>query len=366
MKLFFSFLFLAALSCCKAQYRERLKESSFDPASFEEFTIELKKKKKEYPWVVDFSKTEFIDCRSDTSKLGFVMAGQFNDYHRVIFPQPTAAYLSETMQKFYNSNPDTKENVAFVLKHLWVSERLVTPATYARSLLIGSIDYLSFCYVNVDCYAESNGQYKLIGKIDTVVSVRKWIVNAADDLIKKTFFEAISKANVFFKNRNNAETSIDRERLIANYKSGFDFPVLKAANLTKGVYLNYNEFLNNNPSVKGFEVVKTKKTEIIKSENIADSVLARSWGYSDGTTLNIRVANNYYRAVRLANTFEIAGPRELATMYSGEEISLQITLAVFFQDFVRGGLIISAMGGHNRIMKELVPYQLNIKEGTLY
>jgi hypothetical protein len=369
MKLFqLGLFFLTSLSCA-GQNRERLRESTFEPTSFTEFKINLEKKRKDYPWVVDFKDAGFIDCRSDTSKLGFILApvNTFSDeYQRVIFPKPAAAYLTERMPSFYSGNPDAAESLTFILKQLWVSERIVNPTSLGRKMLVGSLDFLSYCYLSTDCYATMNGEYRLVGSIDTVVSVRKWMVNAADDLLRKTMFETLNQANLLFKNRNEHTAPLSKEELLKKYRAVFNYPILTVEQPAKGVYLTYQDFLGNNPATAIFQVEKTKKKEIVHCNGIEDSVLAKAWGYIDSTGLNIHVNNNYYRAVKTQNTFEVAGPREVISLYNtGDKIFTAVVQSFFF-GLASGGLSLATMGGHNRVMKELVPYQLNIHDGTFY
>ena len=68
-------------------------------------------------------------------------------------------------------------DITFVLKHLWVSE-VIVEATFGKSLLTGPIDYLSFCYLNTDCYSSVNGEYTLLGNICLL-----YTSDAADDLL---------------------------------------------------------------------------------------------------------------------------------------------------------------------------------------
>ncbi len=362
------FLLLLFSVSSLAQNRERLKEKTFDPSSFPAFTVELKKKKKDIPWVVNFNKATFIDCRADTSKIGFILAGSNNDYHRLVFPKPTIEYLSEKMPALYQSNPDTPTNISFAIKHLWVSERLVK-TEWGRSILVGSIDYFTFCYLNMDYYTETNGQYQFLGTIDTVISARRWIVNYGDDLILKTFHEIINKANILFKKGITATTTFSKKELINNYKAAIDFPVLASPQPAKGVYLSYKEFLDNSPSVKDFIVEKTKRTETLKSAEIPDSVFNKAWAYFDGNNLNIHINNNYYRAIRVENTFELAGPRDPESKFSTGERILRLAIGNFIAGLTSThGISLDwvTTGSHNQIMKELIPFQLNIREGTLY
>lgn len=348
--------------------RERLKESTFNPSSFEAFKVEIKKGKKDEPAWVQYRTATFIDCRPDTSKIGFVLAGANSDeYHRILFPKPVAAYMNEKVAPFLVYDDSAKANITFFIKQLWVSEALVKPNTYARSMLVGPIDYLSFCYINADCYTSKNGFHSFIGNIDTVISLRKWIVNAADDLLKKALMETLKKADSLYISGNITGQSVNEESLLKKYQADFDLPILKNEWPQKGVFSTYMDFINNKPSVRNFEVVKDKKIEYLKSPETTDSSLNKSWGYYDGTDLNIHINNNYYRLLRNQNTFDLAGPRSITKLFGTGAKIINTTIATFFKGFLlSGGFTLMTMGSTNKIMKELVPYQLNIRDGLIY
>ena len=357
-------LLFAGISCF-SQSRERLKEKSFNPAAFEEFKIEIKTGKKDKPLEVHYKAAQFIDGRADTSKLGFVLAGANTEYHRVVFPKPAATYMTEKTIPFLSNGSANNGNLTFVLKHLWVSE-VIVKATFGKSLLTGPIDYLSFCYLNSDCYSSVNGEYTLLGNIDTVISIKRWMVGAGEDLLKKTLIDLLQTGDSLFVLQTKKNEPISYDALIKKTQADFDLPILKSSQPERGIYMTYADFLNNNPSIKEFNVIKDKKTESLISIGLDDSLLNKAWGYYDGTDLNIHINNNYYRVVRSHNTFEIAGPRKLDKFYGTNDKIINASVATFFSGIAAGGFTLLVMGSTNKIMKELIPYQLNIRDGALY
>lgn len=350
---------------CFAQSRERLKEKSFNPAAFEEFQIEIKKGKKDKPLEVHYRSARFIDGRADTTKLGFVLAGANTEYHRVVFPKPAATYMTEKTIPFLANGSANNGDITFVLKHLWVSE-VIVEATFGKSLLTGPIDYLSFCYLNTDCYSSVNGEYTLLGNIDTVISIKRWMVGAGEDLLKKTLIDLLQTGDSLFVSQTIKNEPISFDDVLKKTQADFDLPILKPGQPERGIYITYNDFLNNNPSIKDFIIIKDKKTESLTIPGSADSLINKAWGYFDGTDLNIHINNNYYRMVRSQNTFEIAGPRKLDKLYGTNEKIINTSLATFFSGIASGGFTLLVMGSTNKIMKELIPYQLNIRDGALY
>jgi hypothetical protein len=149
-------------------------------------------------------------------------------------------------------------------------------------------------------------------------------------------------------------------------QSGFDFPVLQVTQPTKGVYYSYADFLNNTPAITEFTVVKDKKTETLSSPGADEGLLNKAWGYFDGTDLQVHINNNYYRMSRHQNTFEIAGPRTLDKFYGTADKILNTSVGAFFGGLTSAGFVMLVMGSDNKLLKELVPYQLNILDGLVY
>ena len=69
---------------------------------------------------------------------------------------------------------------------------------------------------------------------------------------------------------------------------------------------------------------------------------------------------------RVQNTFELAGPRTIRKLYTTREVIYRAVLGSFFNGLAGGGMGFFMMMTDEKIMRELVPYQLNIKEGTFY
>ena len=244
------------------------------------------------------------------ANLALSLRGANTEYHRVVFPKPAATYMTEKTIPFLSNGSANNGNLTFVLKHLWVSE-VIVKATFGKSLLTGPIDYLSFCYLNSDCYSSVNGEYTLLGNIDTVISIKRWMVGAGEDLLKKTLIDLLQTGDSLFVLQTKKNEPISYDALIKKTQADFDLPILKSSQPERGIYMTYADFLNNNPSIKEFNVIKDKKTESL------DKIINAS-------------------------------------------------VATFFSGIAAGGFTLLVMGSTNKIMKELIPYQLNIRDGALY
>ena len=367
--LFLIILYVQALvSFC--QYRERLKENTFDPSGFKNFFVEISFNKKDKIPELHYSTVRFIDARADTSKFGFAVAGSNNEYHRMLFSKPVSEYLSIKLNPLLSKKYDTtkglnkNESLLFVINDLWLSQ-IIIPASFGKSMLTGPKDYLCFCYFSADCYLENNNMLIRLGTIDTVVSLKKWIVMGADDLLKKTFLQVMSTADSLLLYSSADSETIIYEEMNTRLNTTYNIPILKSP-LNKGVYLTYQDFLANKTIAEDFKIIKDSKKEYIESQTYPDSVFTNAWGYSDGNEIFFHINEKYYRMVRSQNTFELAGPRNISKFYGPGDKILNASVATFFGGIASGGISLILMGSDNQVMKELVPYQLNIKKGTIY
>jgi len=146
----------------------------------------------------------------------------------------------------------------------------------------------------------------------------------------------------------------------------FNYPILKTNEPQKGVYRNYEDFLNNDPMEGDFEVKTQKPVTYLLSNTIDTSVTNIAWGYSDGKDIYKHLNESYYKMNRVQNTFELAGPRTVRKLYTKEQIFYQTAVHSFLCGISSGGIVLLFILTDEKIMRELVPYQLNIKEGTFY
>ncbi len=358
-------LFIVIPDCVSQESRERLKEKTFDPEKFKDYTVELETQKYfEDMLQCNLSSVTFLDARANSSKFGFFRSGD-GTFYRFVFPKNTVDYITERRPKFIKfMDSSGKKNVLIVLHHLWLSQ-VIIKANFFKSTMGGPKDYLCFCYFNADCYTKSDSGYRYIGVIDTVLSVKKWMGNTANDLTRKTIRASLSIADRKFHDVPKEAVLISEQRVKEKESTRYNYPILNSA-AKKGIFLTYNDFLNNNPADVDFEIETPRSYEVIKCGSIDTSFTNKAWGYCDGKHIYKHINNNYYRMVKSQQTFELVGPRVITQLYStGEEI-FQVAVAQIFQGLIGVMGTALVLESEKAIMHELVPYQLNIKEGTLY
>jgi hypothetical protein len=123
-----------------------------------------------------------------------------------------------------------------------------------------------------------------------------------------------------------------------------NYPVLKAASMTKGIYMTYKEFAQNHPSVtSGFTITSkprhgkewrgsTEVYPVYENSDATPRTVKKVWGFSDGTTAYIFFRNSYFPLEIVENAVTFYG-------YSGPDQGAIVAGSV--AGGLAGGLIAS-------------------------
>ena len=95
--------------------------------------------------------------------------------------------------------------------------------------------------------------------------------------------------------------------------SSYNLRIIKDEALVKGVYNNYEEFKNNNPFHKSYDLQNGSLGDMIfVKDNEGKEFPARNvWGYCDGKNAYMKMADNYYKLQRSGNTFILFGAKQI-------------------------------------------------------
>jgi len=359
--LFFLVLFCTSADC---QYREKLKKDKFNSAKFNTFELEISKKrfdKLEFYYPINFS---FVDARADKGKLGFVRVGNGNEFSNMIFPKEATEYINSRVSGASKGTDGKK--LLVVIRHFWLSQMIVQSSALKTMMLMDSKGYLSFCYFSGDFYLENNGQLQYLGRQDTITKYHRWMGNVANDLVNNTLENAMDFGDSLAAHMPAATAFFDSHLLNDSLGNQFNYPILKTSHPAKGIYLTYEDFLNDLPLQEEFELKEHRGDEYLQAQKTDTSITNKAWGYSDGEHIFKHLNDEYYLMLPVQNTFEVAGPRIIRKTYKPGQEFFVVAVATFLGGLMGGVGGIWAVLVDKSIMKELVPYQLNIRNGTFY
>jgi hypothetical protein len=234
-------------------------------------------------------------------------------------------------------------------------------------------------FANVEFYLCNDFSYYALYRFDSVFSadIKKPIniagINTAGNKQKSFVGLMVQEALESSLNKlesmdwkKNANLSSKRKftwsEIVAHENKVFDTPVMKDSLLVPGVYLTFEEFKSNSPSVTRFEVTKDKLNDFIyiKQSDGRQVPLSDVWGYCDSSNqIFVRLKYNYFKLQRRQNAFYVYGSnqtvREFHTGYypgyPGIYGSSYITVgSITTEDYVL----------------TLKPFQLDWETGELY
>jgi hypothetical protein len=213
-----------------------------------------------------------------------------------------------------------------VVKKFWIT------STYkynhqAQSISMNVVSG-TMLYAKLEYYIFKGEQLLPFKRIDTII---KSSLNVSEYLYNKNLDKETSSASIndlfnFFVeqyiydkpvNVFNNRGKLSFAEVVQNNKAHFLLPILTDTSTIKGVFLDFNEFINNIPSIVNFKEKKmtfrtSKKEEYLLDQK--DSLITNYWGYRLNNEIKFsKFGSN--RLFRQGNTFEffvkvrVANPR---------------------------------------------------------
>ena len=266
----------------------------------------------------------------------------------------------------FNQN-DSLPSILMVIKRFWLSDELNVKdnqraavqmkETGNRGMATSGVD------VQIEFFLKDNVNYFPLYRFDSIISERKIISAHAADYIAQALALSLQKMRFMDERIAFVQTkrSFTLEEVMTHLQNEFKLPVLTDSVLRKGVYMTFNEFKTNQPSLTDFEVRKDKLTDNIYIKQPGDSQFAARniWGYCDGENAFVKSVNNFFILQRFQNAFYIYGAKSIIMD------DYQSTAAGGYYSNSSGAVIpVTFNGANTRI--QLEPFQLDWNTGKLY
>lgn len=244
-----------------------------------------------------FRHFEVIDERPDTGRIGIslVFGTYRSNYDRqFVFDKPAAAEISEYLNRF-STRPDAPFTALVVLRGLWLSNSNYLGRDGLKS---AEVQYEQWhIRLKAEIYATRDSLYTPIFRYDTVWSKKMHDYTSAtrpsfpelEANLSNLFLHLADNASSVTEQKQNSGRPISRQQISEFNRSRFDKFADTNTTYAKGVYANFEEFKNNSPSIRDFEIKIEKKDHLlyIKDEAGKTTFSADAWGYSDGDSLFI-------------------------------------------------------------------------------
>lgn len=203
----------------------------------------------------------FLDSRMDTTNMGIVQLGAFNNNAKVVAAIPLSSQLTKLIQSFTDASAKEGE----LLFQLWNLEFAEMTSLY---------DETGSCYIKAGLYSKDNTRYQKLACMDTMFIVKKFdvtevILNNGSKIISDFIAgNLLKKANdsIYYTFKDIVKIDSTEKRRIKVYN---------VERYAEGLYYNYESFKNQKPDKHIFvETKKNGKISCVKT-NDANNMLTK-------------------------------------------------------------------------------------------
>lgn len=260
-----------------------------------------------------FKTIKILDSRFDTSKIGYTpnrdnLAGKKNAFRRMTFRGGNGTAIQTYYNDYYAESLTPNDfELLIVMKRFWVAGN--STSNDKRVEVANSVKDNNSIRCKWEYYIGKNGNYLPVKRMDTTfIIVNDGLSLKILDYIKKnlnTLIEVLDFSNAIVQfdkqpKKTLAEIQVFNDRLN-------NLPVLQDNLFKKGVYLSFDEFKNNQPSITDFQEKKMRYGRFNKNtedylEDMKGQTISNYWGYSDGKDFRYGMLGNE-KIYRIQNTF---------------------------------------------------------------
>jgi hypothetical protein len=260
---------------------------------------------------------EVVDARPDTIAIG--LASLNNKKPFFVVSEGAFAYDA---QQFLNASihftkPDSF-SVVMVIKKFWVTGGLDNEMEQKirNTGIDTSTGKISSLLAKMEFYLKRGSDYFILYRFDSTITRNLSVSRDASALVEQALVSSISKLseiNSKFQSISESKRKFSWDEIEAHNQKRFDMPVLKDSVHIRGVYFSFEEFKNNNPGQRDFEIQRDKLADLIFIKQADGKLVPErdAWGYCDGRDLYIKSLENYFLLQRQGNAYYIYGAKEL-------------------------------------------------------
>ena len=308
-----------------------------------------------------------IDRRFDTTTLGFMQKG-FPDTRRILkLKNGTTAgirnYIISSLPELHSDSALLSYQLICNIKKLWLSDEIYTTEQddEHRNSPKQNAPKESGIILRLEFVLKSNDQYIPLCRFDTTITGEHPIYRDGDQYISHSLAASLQKLSTQSSGNTIAIKKKFNGNEINNYHaSRFNIPIL-TEKTRKGVYLTFEAFRNNSPSIKNYRVSSDKKSDYLYTINEAgqETLIRDIYGYSDGEDIFLYSAGNFFRLYRTGNTFNMYGAKSLKKIRQYITTEKILLMGLNPETFSKNNTKVS-------YELKLHPYQLDMETGVLY
>jgi hypothetical protein len=244
-----------------------------------------------------FSHFEVIDERPDSTRIGVhgnlpMRSHEFD--RQLVFDKPASQEIAAFLNR-HLARPGAPDTALIILRYLWLSDTdpyTANPDRYQSADNYNNRTNHTHIRLKAEIYALRDHRYLPLLRIDTLQQTRK----VTYSILRSTYFgwerdlaamlqEGMDKAALTFPHRERNSRWIGWDDIRKFNQSRFEVPILDTATLINGVYAAFEEFRNNTPSIRDFEILPENGSLALylKNGDGSSSYTRKAWGLCNGS-----------------------------------------------------------------------------------
>jgi hypothetical protein len=246
-----------------------------------------------------FSHFEVIDERPDTARIGLrtnKSGSMFSGRDRqLVFDQPTATEIAGYLNQHFTlrSAPCT---ALVILRSLWLSDAIYISRDdmHDDDKEFGK----SHIRLKAEVYACKDSLYTPVFRYDTFYIEKttdyeaslKFSYSELEKDLADLVINLADSASLVAQDKQGKGRQITRQQINDFNQTRFTSPFDNTTSYSRGVYMSFEEFRNNAPSIRDFEVRRENKDQqvlYISDASGAPYYCRTAWGYCDGKSIFI-------------------------------------------------------------------------------
>ena len=228
------------------------KKQLFNPGKFDIKEIELNPGKSKEYISLPFKNIYVFDRRNDTSIAGFA---NLNSKPAIITFKNGARNAIEFYAKEITHLTDTSQiELILIIRKLWFSNAIENDILYEPSKK-NEKKYLPGIYARFEFYVKHDYQFTAVLRYDTIAKMKSLNESHVSEMIESVIKESLEKLSLLnLAQRMNSGLKRTWNEIDSFSKQQQLLPILVSDEYNKGIYLTFQEFKTNKPSIKEYEM----------------------------------------------------------------------------------------------------------------
>lgn len=324
--------------------------------------------------LLPYHSIKILDYRIDTSVAGITHFEAFNGngnyntkYYR--FKTSTVSETEKYIHSFSEFQDTASHQLIMIIRRLWVSSEFENKWINDQDRRMQTA-YTGGVRTTFEFYALKQGYFTPLLRYDTTIIDNKMKESEVETYLQQSIkagIASVSGIDLSEKITKGKKITFDK---VDSFSSSFkNIRILSDEKPAKGVYQSYDEFKNNKPGIKDYEIKKMTLADVLYVKDAAgiEIPLRKIWGFSDGERIYIQGANAFFELIRYNDIFDCKGAKKIDMTYRiprpfrGSGINTGSDLPGFV-----GGAISQSLRNSSKYKLLVKLLQLDLETGILY